>query len=290
MKKFLAILLVAMLLLSVTACGNKQGALISGIQNNKKDIVATFQTENGSFAYEYVESDTIRIMGYDGKVESHDLVISEKMNDLTVVAIADGAFYGLSNIKSVTLPNTVTTIGANAFAGCRGLVSVSIPASITSLGVNAFYNCEKLTTVTFTNTEAAALTAIPKSAFNGCVALNSINLPATVTVVDSAAFFNCASLTDVILPAALERVGMQAFQNCAKLSTVTFGDQIKVCEPHAFDGCDALTNVVCPVLTGWSVFYEDAAEAMAITFDSAEAAIQMLTETYYNYTFVRNAD
>ena len=294
MKKLLAILLAVVLLASLVACGDKGGALIGGVnENEENDIEATFKNAYGTFTYEYVESDTIRIVDYAGTIELHDVVIEAVVNNLTIVEIADGAFYALSNIKSVTIPDTVTSIGKNAFAGCQELVSVTLPASLTTLGTNAFYQCDKLTTVTFTNTEAAALTAIPASAFKDCVALAQINLPATVKTIGTAAFMNCDALVDFTMPAALDTVGEQAFQNCGALANVTFSDKIAVCGAYAFEGCDSLANVVCPVLNGWKAIVNpgtDDEEMRDITFGSVEEAIDILTQTHFKYTLVRAAD
>ena len=294
MKKILAIVLAVLMMASVVSCGNKSGADISGVSDNKT-VENTFKIENGTLTYEYVEANTVRIIGYSGKNDPHAVVIPSVLTEgetvfATVVAIDDGAFYGMSNINAVEIPGTITEIGDNAFAGCRGIVSVKIPASITKLGKNAFYNCVKLTTVEFTNTENAALTAIPESAFNGCLALATINLPATVETIARAAFFNCASLQTVAMPAALQSVGMQAFQKCSKLASITFADQIKLVEPYAFEGCTALTSVFCPVLEGWNAVLNagtEDEEKYALTFASVEDAIDALINSYFNYTIVR---
>ena len=290
MKKTLAILLAALMLLSVTACGTNTGADITAVELDTNAIDDTFVADTGTYKYEYVESETIRITKYSGKDALHDLVIPATMNGKTVVAIADGAFYSSSNIKSVVVPDSVTAIGANAFAACRELTSVTIPASLTTLSANAFYSCNKLQTVTFSNTANAALTTVGASAFNGCVALSQITLPATVKTISKAAFFNCASLTEMTMPAALETIEAQAFQSCDNLATVAFGASLTVCEPFAFEGCEKLASVTLGVLDGWSValnYGTEDEEKMAISFPSPEVAIEYLTEVYFNYTFVR---
>lgn len=291
MKKMLAILLAALMLVSVTACGNTTKADITAVTLNNNEIDDTYVCDTGTYTYEYVESNTIRVTKYVGKDELHDLTIPTVMNDKTVVEIGAGAFYSASNLKSVVIPTTVTTIGANVFAACRELTAVTIPASIAAIPANAFYQCTKLQTVTFSNTEAAALTTVGASAFNGCTALAQINLPATVKTIEKAAFFNCAALTTVTMPAALERVGAQAFQSCDNLATVAFGANLTVCEPFAFEGCDKLASVSLGTLEGWSVvlnYGTEDEEKMAIALTSPEVAIEYLTEVYFNYTFVRS--
>ncbi len=65
----------------------------------------------------------------------------------SVTAIGNCAFYGCTNLTSVTIPNSVTAIGDYAFGYCSGLTSVTIPNSVTAIGSSAFARCEKLTTV-----------------------------------------------------------------------------------------------------------------------------------------------
>ncbi|MBP5514777.1 MAG: leucine-rich repeat protein [Bacteroidaceae bacterium] len=47
-----------------------------------------------------------------------------------IVAIADSAFYNLSNLTKVTIPATIKTIGAKAFANCTGLTEFRTNAKV----------------------------------------------------------------------------------------------------------------------------------------------------------------
>ena len=48
------------------------------------------------------------------------------------------AFYGLKNIKSITIPNNIATIGQMAFAYCDGLETFVVPDSVIAIGLGAF--------------------------------------------------------------------------------------------------------------------------------------------------------
>ena len=53
------------------------------------------------------------------------LEIPAKYNSSNVVAVAEGAFQGFTNLTGVTLPEGLKTIGSNAFAGCTGIKTVN---------------------------------------------------------------------------------------------------------------------------------------------------------------------
>lgn len=62
-----------------------------------------------------------------------------------VVGIGKGAFMGKSNIRSVSLPETVSTIGEYAFANNGNLETVSVPRLCKSIADNAFFNSPNVT-------------------------------------------------------------------------------------------------------------------------------------------------
>ena len=84
-------------------------------------------------------STTINTHTYtDGKTE-HTIAISG------LNSIGEYAFYGCTNLTSVTIPNSITSIGNAAFTLCSSLTNITIPDSVTSIGDVAFANCSSLT-------------------------------------------------------------------------------------------------------------------------------------------------
>ena len=51
-----------------------------------------------------------------------------------VTSIRNYAFYYLSSLTSIEIPNSVTSIGNYAFANCQNLTSITIPSSVTTIG------------------------------------------------------------------------------------------------------------------------------------------------------------
>lgn len=64
--------------------------------------------------------------------------------EYTVTHIGDHAFYGCSEITSVTLPESLLSIGGFSFFACYNLINIEFPKSVRSIGERAFVLCSKL--------------------------------------------------------------------------------------------------------------------------------------------------
>ena len=64
-----------------------------------------------------------------------------------ITEIGYWSFRDCTNLKSITIPNSVTVIGNSAFMGCSGLTSITIPSSVTTIEAWAFAGCRGLTSV-----------------------------------------------------------------------------------------------------------------------------------------------
>lgn len=159
-----------------------------------------------------------------------------------------------TSIKEIVIEEGVTTIANNAFYGCTELVSVSMPdtiehiygsdavrasGSLTYYDAGPFYNCEKLENIIL----SSRLKTLGPQAFLNCTSLKNIAIPESVTALDDSVFRGCSSLETVTIPASSEisYVGERAFQSCASLTEIILPKNVSSIRGYAFNGC---TNLV----------------------------------------------
>ncbi|MGA2863586.1 MAG: leucine-rich repeat domain-containing protein [Verrucomicrobiota bacterium] len=210
-----------------------------------------------------VNNGAITITGYTGPGGA--VTIPSTINGLPVTSIGDWAFYEISSLSSVTIPDSVTNVGRYAFELCTSLPSVTIPNSVTSIGENAFSGCSSLTNVTIGNSVSSigvaafngctslpsvtiphSVTSIGQHAFGSCRILSSVTIPSSITNIADYTFEYCLSLTNVTIPSSVTRIGDDAFLYCISLTSVTIPNSVTSIGHFAFVGCSSLTNVTIP--------------------------------------------
>lgn len=125
------------------------------------------------------------------------LVVGPEMS-----GVGNYAFYGCSNLESISLGNGLDTIGNYAFGNCINMTTVELDLSsmVKTIGDHAFYNCDGLT---------------------------SFTMPISVESVGDGAFENCDNLRSVNLTGdgrnvALAHLGYDVFRDCSSLESVEF--------------------------------------------------------------------
>ena len=112
--------------------------------------VQAYDFENGGFRYNIVGNDYISVEVARNPSYSGDIVIPNSVyydgNTYTVTGIGKMAFSDIVNIKSVTIPNSVTYIDQYAFED-GFMTSVTIGSGVKSIGMGAFQTCRNLKTI-----------------------------------------------------------------------------------------------------------------------------------------------
>ena len=258
-----------------------------GTQSNQRTVSVT--TEKQTFEYSVTDGEAM-ITGYNGS-DAH-LVIPAEIDGYPVTTIGPNAFYGMTtlesvhfmegslttidfgafnrctNLKRVTLPDTLTFLGASAFVGCSALESIELPDSLTEILGSTFQSCTSLESVRF---PSSRLTGIGDYAFQNCTSLRTADITANgalelgkeafkdcaylwnvtmkncrVTEIPESFFENCTKLKSVTLPESLGSIGMDAFRRCSSLASIELPEGLTQISQYAFDQCYGLAEVGFP--------------------------------------------
>ena len=148
------------------------------------------------------------------------------------------------SITSVIVEEGVTTICTRAFYGCTNLTSISLPSTIKRIDgyafVNtAYYNDEQ-------NWENGVLyIGNYLIAASKDISGNYLIKDGTIAIAHCA-FSNCTSLTGVTMPNSVKHIGESAFGGCTALSDLDISPNIESIYHSAFGKCSSLYNINLP--------------------------------------------
>ncbi len=220
----------------------------TGIQfwGYKNGVLHLYQTGKSISAYNNINRNnvsSIRIQGYD------------------ITSIADKAFYGYTNLKSIEIPSTVENIHSSAFEGCISLKTVTIPddCALLSIGEKAFSGCQSLTSFTI----PGSVVGLQSNSFEGCFFAHSNFVNNSIYVNEYTAGATIYSgkeydglfmdgsdvtggrpqLTSITIPNTALCIKAKAFEFCTKLTDITLPNSIRYIDEEALYHCTALTDI-----------------------------------------------
>lgn len=144
-----------------------------------------------------------------------------------VTAIGDMAFYHVSGLTDLVLPQGLESIGYGSLFGLKDQVSLVIPKSVTSIGSEAFGNMSALETLVVQEDNTVydsrgGCNAVIETATNMLVAgCKTTDIPETVTSIENYAFKACDGLLEIALPESITSIGTNSFEECDNLTMVT---------------------------------------------------------------------
>lgn len=165
----------------------------------------------------------------------------------TVTALADSAFYSHSEVRSVSIPATVTSIGRLALAS-TSIYDLNVHDNVETIEPNAFrliknveyhgnatgspwgaltVNAYVEDSLYFTDSTRTRLTACHPQ-------LSQAIVPPSVRTIGRLAFAGSNTLNAVTLPEGLDTIGNYAFQRCSQLGSVSIPSTVRVIGNYAF--------------------------------------------------------
>lgn len=183
---------------------------------------------SGKYKYTVLQDGTVEIKEYTGNAKN--INIPSKLGNKKVTSIGKSAFYYVTTMESVVIPNTVISIGEKAFYECSKLVDVTMSNNVKNIDYAAFGDCYSLQNINL----PTKIKRIEKSVFVLCIKLTSIIIPKSVTIIDDSAFYSCTSLRKVSIPESIEYIGDCAFRDCEKLSVIDLPKSINHIGENSF--------------------------------------------------------
>ena len=219
MKKILSIALAVMLVVSIIPMG----------------LFTIAATAESSGYYKYTITNNEATITKVNTSISGDIVVPETLGGYRVTAIGSYAFEKCENLKSITVPDSVTWIGQGAFSTCNGLKNITLPFVGTSRTEDGWdetfgYIFEYTFSHNSTGTtfQGGTYYYIPRG-------LKSVTIT-DETYITEYAFENCSMLTDITLYDSTICIGDSAFYNCSSLKNITIPDSVIYIGDSAFDG------------------------------------------------------
>jgi len=170
-----------------------------------------------------------------------EIIIPASIEGVAVKEIADSAFANHTEIKSVSIPSSVTRIGSNAFSGLTHLSKVEFGTGVQFIGDSAFRETSLLKEVKF----PTSLRTIGDNAFRHS-GLQGVTFGKKVELIGDHAFAENTSMMKLVIPGTVKRISAGAFQDNVSLTVLQIGKGVATIGDSAFAGIKALRAVSIP--------------------------------------------
>lgn len=272
MKKLIALLLLAVMCVSVAACGETEFPEVSGTESESSEIDTSVSNDENTET-ENVFPDTSTEESPDTSAEDSNTTEepstvttddSEASSTQTQASTSTQKPASTSSQK----PSTSTTTDTPSSTTDKPESSSTQKPASTSTQKPASTSTQKPSTSTTTDTPSSATdkpessTQVPENEFlwehnyseitiTGYIGnSNEIIIPETingkpVTKIKACAFKNFTSLISITIPGSIKTVSNNAFENCFNLTTVILEEGVEDIS-SAFRYCSSLKNVKLP--------------------------------------------
>lgn len=124
MRRIIALLLGTLFILTLVSCGGEKEEPVTVV--------------DGYLTYTLLDDGTYSVGVTNREQTPERIDIPSEFNGAKVTAITESGFSGCTNLKVVTVPDTITRVADGAFYLCPVLETVYLPKTITSIGGGAF--------------------------------------------------------------------------------------------------------------------------------------------------------
>lgn len=237
MKRFLLLLLVALLCLTLCSCDTllkKAKSAVTGVEESQMPDDYLTSAENDDFSYD-VYKEYIKLTKYIAEDGNGEVVIPSVIDGKPVKVIGSLCFFETESIvTSVKIPSSVNEIEENAFYYADKLESIRVPDSVTVIGSRAFAWCKSLKSISF----GSGVTEIPTYCFNQCESLESVIIPSKITKIGVRAFSYCTSVKEFTVPSNIAELQDRAFDGCSSLEFISINNPEIVIGEYVLNGCE----------------------------------------------------
>lgn len=266
MKKFLSVLLICTMIISIIAgCG----AVVDGSPGSSSTKPTTkptptptqtpyksnvlipspskvnIQSTDDGWSFG-VEKGIMTIYGYKGTEKSVTIPKTINYNgvdyDVTVldtnalcyssrVYVGDSQY--VCELEEVVIPDFIDEIPVGLFEHCENLVSVTwkglkvVQNVVYSKDMSILYYCLNKDITSFEI--PSSVKTIAGGAFRGCDQLTKIDIPSNVEVVENYAFYGCTALKSVNMKNGVKSLGSQIFTSCINLESIIIPETVVAC-------------------------------------------------------------
>ena len=264
-----------------------------------------------SFSIDPINDNALILTSYSGS--STDLTIPQEVEGKVVTGIDDKVFYGDTNIRIVTLPDTINYFGMYVFKG-SSVQSVNIPKSLRVIPTYTFENCQELDNVYFHDEIAIiANTAFKKTnvtipdELRDRVTGTAVNCSNTecsftnddwsYTIISEDGYIHTeitrynGSDTDIIIPGKLNSVDVtvcneDTFPDISIVKTIEFPDSVSFLD-ISFAGSDIESAVLPGVNEIPASEFENCTSLNSVTFSDEASVCTIGANAFKNCTSLK---
>ena len=139
------------------------------------------------------------LLRYPGSREAESYTVPEGVTSIGADPSFSPAFMDCANLKTVTLPTSMTSIAAQTFTYSGSIEYINIPDSVTNIGSLAFYGCVSLKSLVIPN----SVTTAGHSLFVACPSLERVVWSNQLNEMYLSSLVGCDSLKELYIPASV---------------------------------------------------------------------------------------